>query len=78
MKAILVALMKAYRYAVSPLLGQNCRFEPSCSEYAIEALQTHGAFKGSFLSAGRICRCHPWHAGGFDPVPPRTSPPISP
>lgn len=71
MKAVLIALMKAYRYAISPMLGRNCRFEPSCSEYAIEALQTHGAIKGVYLSGSRICRCHPWHAGGYDPVPPR-------
>jgi hypothetical protein len=72
MKSLLIALMQAYRYAISPMLGRNCRFEPSCSEYAIEALQTHGACKGAWLSGVRLCRCHPWHAGGFDPVPPRT------
>ena len=73
MKIVLIALMKAYRYAISPMLGRHCRFEPSCSEYAIAALETHGALKGAGLSAARLCRCHPWHAGGFDPVPPRFS-----
>ena len=73
MKIVLIALMKAYRYAISPILGRHCRFEPSCSEYAIAALETHGALKGAGLSAARLCRCHPWHAGGFDPVPPRAS-----
>jgi putative membrane protein insertion efficiency factor len=67
--APLIALVKAYRYAVSPMLGNNCRFEPSCSEYAMEALQRHGAGKGAWLSLRRLGRCHPWHPGGYDPVP---------
>jgi putative membrane protein insertion efficiency factor len=71
MQAALVWLMKGYRYTISPLLGRNCRFEPSCSEYAIEALQSHGSFKGGWLSIRRVCSCHPWHAGGYDPVPPK-------
>jgi uncharacterized protein len=71
MKPVLLALLTAYRYAISPWLGRHCRFEPSCSVYAMDALKTHGALKGSCLSAARLCRCHPWHAGGFDPVPPR-------
>lgn len=58
-----------YRYAVSPLLGVNCRFAPSCSEYALEALATHGAAKGGYLAARRILRCHPWGGSGYDPVP---------
>jgi len=65
----LVALVRAYRYAVSPLLGPSCRFHPSCSEYAIEALERHGALCGAWLSMRRILRCHPWHPGGYDPVP---------
>ncbi|MBI5464851.1 MAG: membrane protein insertion efficiency factor YidD [Ignavibacteriales bacterium] len=71
MKHLLVAAIRAYRMLVSPLLPFNhCRFIPSCSEYAIEALQQHGAIKGSWLAVKRISRCHPWHrAGGFDPVP---------
>ncbi|HEX8961982.1 MAG TPA: membrane protein insertion efficiency factor YidD [Rhodocyclaceae bacterium] len=64
-----IALVKLYRYAISPLLGNNCRFEPSCSEYAVEALQRHGAGKGLWLAIRRLGRCHPWHPGGYDPVP---------
>ena len=61
----------AYRLFVSPLLGQNCRFDPTCSSYALRALETHGALKGSWLAAKRIARCHPWGGSGVDPVPPR-------
>lgn len=60
-----------YRYAISPLIGTNCRFEPTCSAYALEALRTHGAFKGGWLALRRILRCHPWGGSGHDPVPPR-------
>ena len=70
----LLMLVKGYRYFISPLLGQNCRFYPSCSAYAEEALITHGPAKGSWLAIHRICRCHPWHAGGYDPVPEPKSP----
>ncbi|HEY7774198.1 MAG TPA: membrane protein insertion efficiency factor YidD [Marinagarivorans sp.] len=66
---LLLVLVKGYRYCISPFLGQNCRFYPSCSAYAEEALTHHGLIKGSWLSAKRICRCHPWHPGGYDPVP---------
>ena len=69
MKKVLLAIFKAYQYAISPLLGRSCRFFPSCSEYAVEAVEKHGALKGSWLSAKRVCRCHPWHPGGYDPVP---------
>lgn len=62
-------LVKGYQYLISPLLGQNCRFYPSCSSYAIEALKLHGAFKGSWLALRRILRCHPLSTGGMDPVP---------
>jgi putative membrane protein insertion efficiency factor len=65
----LIHLVKAYRLLLSPWLGSSCRFEPTCSRYAIEALEVHGAAKGSYLTAGRLLRCHPWCAGGFDPVP---------
>jgi len=65
----LVAILRGYRYAVSPMLGMHCRFAPSCSEYAIEALQKHGAARGGWLAAKRVARCHPWSAGGYDPVP---------
>ena len=59
----------AYRKAVSPLLPASCRFHPSCSQYALEAVEKHGASRGSLLALGRLKRCHPWHPGGFDPVP---------
>ncbi|CAG4884478.1 Putative membrane protein insertion efficiency factor [Georgfuchsia toluolica] len=67
--AFLVLLIRAYRLLVSPLLGRHCRFHPSCSEYALEALRRHGLWQGSRLALRRIGSCHPWHAGGFDPVP---------
>jgi len=74
MSSILQALVRGYRYFLSPLLAPACRFHPSCSVYAEEALQRHGAVRGSWLSARRICRCGPWHPGGVDPVPgPRTA-----
>lgn len=65
----LIGLVKLYRLFLSPLVGQHCRFTPTCSQYAIEALQVHGAIKGSYLTAHRLCRCHPWGEGGYDPVP---------
>ena len=65
----MVAVLRAYKYAISPLLGNSCRFEPSCSEYAVEALRRHGAVKGLALAVRRVGRCHPWHPGGYDPVP---------
>jgi len=69
MARILVALIRAYRYLLSPWWGNQCRFSPTCSEYAIEAIRRHGAWTGSWIALRRISRCHPWHAGGFDPVP---------
>lgn len=65
----LIGLVKLYRLAISPWLGGNCRYEPSCSAYAIEALQRHGPLRGSWLAVKRIGRCHPWAGAGFDPVP---------
>jgi uncharacterized protein len=62
-------LIHAYKWLISPLLGPRCRFYPSCSDYALEALQRHGLFKGSWLASKRILRCHPYNPGGFDPVP---------
>ncbi len=69
MKAALLLLIRGYRRWLSPLLGRNCRFHPSCSAYALEAIERHGALRGSWLAARRIGRCHPWREGGFDPVP---------
>jgi uncharacterized protein len=66
---ILIVLLMAYRKVISPLYGQVCRFFPSCSAYALEAITVHGAVKGSWLAARRLSRCHPWNAGGVDHVP---------
>jgi putative membrane protein insertion efficiency factor len=65
----LIQLVRFYRLAISPWLGGNCRFDPTCSSYAIEALQVHGLFKGTWLAVRRIGRCHPWGGSGYDPVP---------
>ncbi|MCF8199393.1 MAG: membrane protein insertion efficiency factor YidD [Sulfuritalea sp.] len=62
-------LIRAYQLAISPMLGNRCRFHPSCSDYSMDALRRHGLFKGLWLSAKRVGRCHPWHPGGYDPVP---------
>jgi hypothetical protein len=64
-----IALIRAYQLLLSPMLGQSCRFEPSCSQYAVEAVRTHGALVGSAWTVRRLLRCHPWHPGGADPVP---------
>ena len=69
MKSLLLLLLRAYKLGISPFLGPKCRFHPSCSEYATEAIREHGAAAGSLLTARRLCKCHPWHPGGFDPVP---------
>ncbi|ACG75698.1 protein of unknown function DUF37 [Anaeromyxobacter sp. K] len=68
-RAALVLLVRIYQRLVSPLLPPACRFYPSCSAYAVTALQRHGALRGSWLTVRRLCRCHPFHAGGVDPVP---------
>ncbi len=70
---LLVLLVRGYQLFISPALGSNCRFQPSCSQYAIEALRTHGALRGGWLALRRIGRCHPFHPGGHDPVPPARS-----
>lgn len=67
-KNILLGAVKLYKYAISPLLPDSCRFVPTCSEYSAEAIERYGAVKGSYLSLKRILRCHPFHNGGYDPV----------
>lgn len=68
-KTLLIGLVKGYRLFLSPWLGSSCRFTPTCSAYSLEALQKHGAAAGAYLTVARIGRCHPWCAGGHDPVP---------
>ncbi len=69
MKRLLLAGLRGYQYLVRPMLGANCRFYPSCSDYAREAVERHGALAGAWLALRRLARCHPWHPGGYDPVP---------
>ncbi|MFC5602343.1 membrane protein insertion efficiency factor YidD [Sporosarcina koreensis] len=69
MKTILIGIIKAYQKIISPLTPPSCRFYPTCSHYGVEALQKHGALKGAWLTIRRILKCHPFHEGGFDPVP---------
>jgi len=69
MNSLLIGLVKGYRLLLSPWLGSSCRFEPTCSAYSLQALQTHGAAAGSYLTLARLTRCHPWCAGGHDSVP---------
>lgn len=69
MKTMLIGLVKGYRLLLSPWLGSSCRFEPTCSSYSLQSLQAHGAAAGSYLTLMRLARCHPWCAGGSDPVP---------
>lgn len=71
MKHLLIWLIKGYRLAISPLYGPVCRYYPSCSAYALEAVTVHGALRGSWLAGRRVLACHPWAPGGYDPVPPR-------
>jgi putative membrane protein insertion efficiency factor len=73
-QSALVGAVRAYRYFLSPWLGSACRFEPTCSAYALDALGRHGAARGLALTLGRLGRCHPWCAGGFDPVPAEAPP----
>ncbi|MBM3439590.1 MAG: membrane protein insertion efficiency factor YidD [Bacteroidetes bacterium] len=65
-----VVLIRFYQYVISPMIGPKCRYTPTCSSYGIEALRTHGAVKGLWLTAKRVARCHPWGGSGYDPVPP--------
>lgn len=71
MKTILLACIRFYRQYISPMTPPTCRFYPTCSQYGMEAIETHGALKGGYLTAMRILKCHPLHEGGFDPVPPK-------
>ncbi len=71
---VLAGAVRGYQLTLRAVIGANCRFEPSCSHYAIEALHTHGALRGAAMSAARILRCNPWHPGGYDPVPPPSTP----
>lgn len=70
MKFLLTWFVRAYQIIISPFLGNNCRFYPSCSEYAVEAIETHGGIRGMWFATRRLLRCHPWHQGGVDLVPP--------
>jgi putative membrane protein insertion efficiency factor len=70
MRTLIRYLIRAYQLTISPLLGPRCRFYPSCSQYTLEAVQGHGVMRGLYMGARRLLRCHPWHPGGFDPVPP--------
>lgn len=69
MRSILIFLIRVYQTALSPFIGNHCRFYPSCSHYAMEAVERHGPLNGLWLSLRRLSRCHPWHEGGIDPVP---------
>lgn len=71
MKKILIGVIRFYKKYISPLFPPVCRFQPTCSQYAIEAIQIHGAAKGCWLAVRRLLKCHPWHPGGYDPVPPK-------
>jgi len=74
MRKLAIVPIQFYRYAISPLMANHCRFYPSCSCYELEAIEIHGLLRGSWLTVRRLGRCHPWNAGGFDPVPDAPSP----
>ncbi|MGB2241963.1 MAG: membrane protein insertion efficiency factor YidD [Porticoccaceae bacterium] len=77
MRSLLIGLIKLYQYLLSPFLGQNCRFHPTCSQYAVEAINEHGVLKGGYLSMRRIIKCHPFNEGGLDPVPKKQDKPLN-
>jgi putative membrane protein insertion efficiency factor len=72
MGRLVILLVRVYQYLISPMLGPHCRFYPTCSHYAVEAIGRHGVGRGGLLALRRLSRCHPWHSGGCDPVPPKT------
>jgi hypothetical protein len=74
LQPVFAVAIRGYQRFLSPFLGSHCRFHPTCSAYALEAIQTHGTARGLALGLRRLARCHPWHPGGFDPVPPRSGP----
>lgn len=74
MRFLATLLIRLYQWTLSPLIGPACRFHPTCSQYALEAIRLHGAFRGGVLALKRLSRCHPWHPGGVDPVPHRQFP----
>jgi len=74
-KILLIGLIRGYKMGISPYLPNACRFQPTCSQYAIEAIERFGAGRGGSMAVKRILRCHPFHPGGYDPVPPKDSPP---
>jgi putative membrane protein insertion efficiency factor len=76
-RSLFIGLIKAYQYLISPLLGPSCRFHPTCSHYAVEAISEYGVLKGGYLSVRRIIKCHPLHEGGHDPVPSRQEKPLN-
>lgn len=71
MRKLMIGLIRAYQYLISPWLGNHCRFHPSCSHYAVECIEVHGPMAGSWMALRRLGCCHPWHEGGYDPVPPK-------
>ena len=77
MRSLLIGIIKLYQYLLSPLFGQNCRFHPTCSQYAVEAINEHGVFKGGYLSMRRILKCHPFNEGGLDPVQKKQDKPLN-
>ncbi len=74
MKYLLIGLLKVYRAVISPLYGDVCKFHPTCSAYALDAIRAHGSIKGTWLTLRRLVRCHPWSPGGYDPVPATDAP----